>query len=74
MPRLLGEVRDATTGDVVAARVQVITSQGEFARPDGALLQVGTGQPFFYSDGNFELDVPGGPIRLLIERGTEYRP
>jgi hypothetical protein len=54
--------------------VQVITSQGEFARPDGALFQVGTGQPFFYSDGNFELDVPGGPIRLLVERGTEYRP
>ena len=74
MPRLLGEVRDAATGDVVAARVQVITSQGEFAHPEGALLKVGTGQPFFYSDGRFEVDVPGGPTRFLVERGTEYRP
>jgi len=32
------------------------------------------GEPFFYTDGAFHLDVPAGPTRIVVERGTEYRP
>jgi hypothetical protein len=36
---------------------------------------VGSGEPFFYAaDGSFEVDVPGGPTQVVVERGTEYLP
>ena len=58
----------------VAARVQVLASTGSFAHPPNAILKVGPGAPFFYSDGTFSVDVPRGRTQVLVERGTEYVP
>ena len=74
MAKLTGSITDADTGEPVAARVRVVASTGQFAHPDGAILKVGTGDPFFYSDGSFEVDVPRGAVQVVVERGTEYVP
>jgi hypothetical protein len=74
MAKLTGSIIDQATGEQVAARVQVVSSDGSFAHPPDALLKVGPGTPFFYADGTFEVDVPRGPAQVIVERGTEYVP
>lgn len=74
MGRLTGRIIDKATGETVEARVQVIDPAGKFAHPPEALLKVGTGAPFFYSDGTFEIDVGRGKVAVVAERGTEYIP
>ena len=74
MAKLAGSIIDQATGEQVAARVQVVSSGGSFAHPPDALLKVGTGAPFFYSDGTFEVNVSRGPTQVIVERGTEYVP
>lgn len=74
MAKLLGSIVDQGTGERVEARVQIISSSGTFVYPPKALLKVGTGSPFFYSEGTFEVDVSRGPTQVIIERGTEYVP
>ena len=69
-----GSIIDKATGETVPAKVQVLTSQGRFVHPAGAILKEGTGDPFFYSEGTFEVDVPRGRTRVTVERGTEYVP
>jgi hypothetical protein len=72
---LRGRVWDKQRGVPLEARVQVLASTGEVRVPADAVHKVGPGEPFFYavSDG-FEVEVPGGPTRVTVERGTEYRP
>jgi len=74
LAKLTGSITDADTGEPVAARVRVVASTGQFVHPDGAILKVGTGDPFFYSDGTFDVEVPRGAIQVVVERGTEYVP
>ena len=74
MPTLRGHVYDARSGATLPARVHVLESAGKFRAPPDALLKVGGGPPFFYSDGTFSLDVLCGPADVVVERGTEYRP
>ncbi|MDA1189217.1 MAG: CehA/McbA family metallohydrolase [Chloroflexi bacterium] len=74
MGKISGKIIDKATGQPVAARVQVITSQGMFAHPSGAILKVGTGDPFFYADSAFEVEAERGTTRIVVERGTEYIP
>ena len=74
MARLAGSIIDEATGDPMPARVQVIASTGDFLHPPDAILKVGSGVPFFYSDGSFDLDVTRGIIQVTVERGTEYVP
>ncbi len=74
MPTLAGEVRDVATGQRMEARVQVLGPSGNTVTPAGALLKVGPGEPFFYSDGQFSVEARIGYNRVLVERGTEYRP
>ena len=74
MGRIAGSIRDAATGEKVQARVQVLDPAGVPAGPDGALWKVGPGEPFFYSDGEFSVETTRGYYRVLVERGTEYRP
>ena len=74
MARLTGRIIDKATGEPVEARVQVIGPNGNFSHPSDALLKVGTGAPFFYSDGTFGLDVGRGKVKIVAERGTEYVP
>ena len=75
MPILRGRVWDRRRGVPLEARVQVMASTGELLAPDGALHKVGPGEPFFYADeSGFEVDIPGGPTQIVVERGTEYTP
>ena len=74
MARLAGRIYDAATGDTVSARVHVSDSTGAFVHPPDAILKVGPGASFFYSDGGFEVDVTRGWVRVVVERGTEYAP
>ena len=74
MSKLTGEIIDRETGERIAARVQVLASTGSFAHPPDAILKVGPGAPFFYSDGTFEVEVDGGSTQIIVERGTEYVP
>ena len=74
MGRITGSIRDATTGEKVQARVQVLDPQGLPTGPEGAIWKVGPGEPFFYSDGEFSVETTRGYYRGLVERGTEYRP
>jgi hypothetical protein len=75
MPILRARVWDRRRGVPLEARVQVMASTGELLAPDGALHKVGPGEPFFYADeSGFEVDIPGGPTQIVVERGTEYIP
>ena len=74
MATLAGKIIDGDTGEQVPARVQVLASDGEFTHPDAAILKVGPGAPFFYSDGEFNVEVVRGRTRVVVERGTEYVP
>ncbi len=74
MTKLLGQIRDQISGDPIEARVQILQSNGVYIHPKNAILKVGTGDPFFYSDGSFEVDVQRGKTSIRIERGTEYSP
>ena len=74
MATIAGVIVDGASGERVEARVQVLASSGRFAHPGGAILKVGPGAPFFYSDGSFEVEVGRGPTRVTVERGTEYVP
>jgi hypothetical protein len=72
--KLTGKIIDPVTGSAVQARVQVLSPNGVQLAPADAMWKVGTGEPFFYSNGDFSLDVPRGQSRITVERGTEYRP
>ena len=74
MPKITGEIRDAATGEIVQARVQVLSPQGVNVAPADAMWKVGSGEPFFYSDGQFSLETTRGYHRVLVERGTEFTP
>ena len=52
----------------------MVDSTGGFVHPPDAILKVGPGVPFFYSDGSFEVDLTRGPAQVTVERGTEYVP
>jgi hypothetical protein len=74
MPTLRGRIWDHETGRSLEARVQVVASSGLLVAPPDAIHKIGTGEPFFYSDGAFEVDLPPGQADLVVERGVEYRP
>ena len=74
MGTLNGKIVDAATGQQVQARVQVLAPHGAALAPEDALWKVGSGEPFFYSDGEFSLRVPRGRVQVVAERGTEYTP
>ena len=74
MAKLTGKIIDPATGATVQARVQVLSPNGNQLAPADAMWKVGSGEPFFYSNGEFSLDVPRGRTRITVERGTEYRP
>ena len=61
---LTGRIVDAATGQKVGARVQVIGTEGAPIAPPDAMWKIGTGEPFFYSDGEFSLNVPRGRVQL----------
>ncbi|MBI4552549.1 MAG: CehA/McbA family metallohydrolase [Candidatus Latescibacteria bacterium] len=74
MPTLHGTIFDAASGASLEAKVHVIDSTGHFRSPGDCLLKVGSGRPFFYCAGSFEVRVERGTTEILVERGTEYEP
>jgi hypothetical protein len=42
MPKITGEIRDAATGEIVQARVQVLDPNGENVAPVDAMWKVDT--------------------------------
>lgn len=74
MAILTAQILDANTGDRLEARVQVLGPGGNTLAPKDAMWKVGPGEPFFYSDGEFSLDVPRGRVQITAERGTEFVP
>ena len=71
---LTARIVDAATGEKVGGRVQIIGTEGAPIAPPDAMWKIGTGEPFFYSDGEFTLNVPRGRVQVTVERGTEYVP
>ena len=74
MTKLAGKIIDGGTGEAVEARVQVVGPGGNQLAPADAMFKVGSGEPFFYSDGEFSLEVPRGRVEITVERGTEFTP
>ncbi len=74
MATLHGTIVDAATNQKIDAKVHVLDSSGKFRRPADALLKIGDGVPFFFSAGEFDVDVQRGRNDILVERGTEYEP
>ena len=75
--RVLDEV-----GSVTPARIYLTGSDGRAYRPGEALARVSNadyGQPFggdyyFYSGGDFQVDLPPGEATLEVVKGFEYQP
>ena len=74
MATIRGTITDGTSGEPAACTVHVLSADGRFIHPEGAVLKVGPGTPAFYCAGSFEVSVPTGGVRVLVERGTEYVP
>ena len=74
MATLHGTIVDAATNQKIDAKVHILDCSGAFKRPVDALLKVGSGTPFFFSGGEFEVNVQRGRTDILVERGTEYEP
>ncbi|MEE2659628.1 MAG: CehA/McbA family metallohydrolase [Candidatus Latescibacterota bacterium] len=74
MATLHGTIVDTATNERIDAKVRVLDASGNFRHPLGSLLKRGPGTPFFFSDGEFEVDAGRGRTDVLVERGTEYVP
>ncbi|MEO2002589.1 MAG: hypothetical protein ABGY41_00655, partial [Candidatus Poribacteria bacterium] len=74
MATLHGHVRDARSDARLEAKVKVVSANGRFVHPRGSILKVGPGEPSFYCDGEFRVEVPRGATEIVVERGTEYEP
>ena len=74
MPTLQGRIWDRQSGRPLEARVHVMDATGYVRAPDDAVHKVGPGDPFFYADGAFGIELRPGQADVVVERGTEYRP
>jgi len=74
MGTVRGTIVDAVSGEKVTSKVHAMSSSGRSLTPNGALMKQGPGVPFFYCDGEFEVNASRGQVDLLVERGTEYTP
>ena len=74
MATLHGTIVDTATNQPIDAKVHVLNAMGTFCHPEGALLKRGPGRPFFFSNGEFEVNIGRGRTDVLVERGTEYEP
>src|SRR5687767_13339013 len=72
--RLRVEMRDRATGQLVAARLYLTDSSGAPRRPADAIAYDRRDEHHFVANRSFELELPAGDYRLLVERGTEYLP
>lgn len=63
-------------GEAMAARVSVVAGDGRGYSPRGAFHRVlsPTETHYFRTTGDFEVEVPAGPVTVSVRRGVEYRP
>ena len=63
-------------GAIVPARIQLLASDGRGYVPDGAFHRVSPANEihYFHSNGEFEVTVPAGDVRLEAVRGFEWIP
>jgi len=74
MGRIKGVIIDAVSGEKVVSKVQITSPNGRYLKPSGSIEKVGPGAPFFYCDGEFEVNARRGQVDVIVERGTEYQP
>ncbi len=80
-------VRDADTGEPIAARVHVRDGNGEYWPPAGHMKNITTGwnedvggnvaidgKTYAYIEPDFTLPVPEGSYEMEVHRGLEYEP
>ena len=72
--RVRVETRDRATGQLVAARVYPTDLTGAPRTPPDAIAYDKRDEHHFVATGSFELKLPSGGYRLVVERGTEYLP
>ena len=63
-------------GEPMAARVSVVAGDGRGYSPRGSFHRVvsPTETHHFRTTGDFEVEVPAGPVTISVRRGVEYRP
>jgi TolB protein len=73
--RLRGRLIDAA-GRPIAGRVQLVASDGRAYAPEGGFARViaVSEMHYFHSTGEFEVEVPAGPVAIEALRGFEYTP
>src|SRR5262245_29220087 len=65
-------LRDGVPG---AARVRVVGSDGKSHAPAGAALrETKRGDPYFYAEGAFDVELPPGRVRMNVSGGLETIP
>ena len=56
MGKIRGVIVDAESGEKLEAKVQILSPNGRLLMPQGSLEKRGPGEPFFYCNGDFEVD------------------
>ena len=85
--RLAVTIRDAATGERLAARIRFVSADGRYLPPLGHRDEVNPGlgedaggdlllgaSTYAYVDGDLAVDLPPGPVFVEVVRGFEYRP
>ncbi|KRT64245.1 MAG: hypothetical protein XU10_C0003G0002 [Chloroflexi bacterium CSP1-4] len=85
--RLAVAIRDAATGERLAARIRFVSADGRYLPPLGHRDEVNPGlgedaggdlllgaSTYAYVDGDLAVDLPPGPVFVEVVRGFEYRP
>ena len=66
---------DAETKKAVGSRIHLTAADGKFYAPSDAYARInGVRQPVFHHEGEFQVEVPVGKLRLLVVKGFEYWP
>ena len=68
------ETRDVETGQLVAARLCLTDLSGAPRKPANVVAHDKGPEHHFVATGGFEIDLPPGVYRLVVERGPEYAP
>ena len=77
MAKLEVFVKEATTGELIPARIYMKASDGKTYAPTNAYHRSGgrsDRQDFFHAEGHFTVDVPIGDLVIEAVKGIEYWP
>jgi TolB protein len=67
--------RHKDTVEIVGARVYLTAADGKAYAPANSYARVsGSHDNMFHSSGEFELELPVGPVELLFTKGFEFKP